>query len=47
MAQTRPTSAYDFVREMNALRSQQMSAMFGAFIHSLFSRKPALKPMLG
>jgi hypothetical protein len=40
-------NSYDFMREMHALRSQQMSHMFSALLNNLFRRNRALRPMMG
>ena len=46
MTYDRQISTYDIAREMRAMRAQQMSGMFAAFLRSLFARKPVLRPLM-
>jgi hypothetical protein len=47
MTYDRQISSYDIARALKAQRALQMSDMIGAFVRSLFARKPMLRPMLG
>jgi hypothetical protein len=40
-------NSYDFMREMHALRSLEMSQMFSVLARNLFRRKPVLRPLMG